>query len=130
MAEIVRRRSWGGVLPLGRHVSISGSRSIHAPSVSIAPSSFQEEQNARHHKQFKLEQALKLDGVTQQNLIITARDEPEIAVDNIEVAQFIFLLLHNPKIREAIDTIGEKVVLILGHFTEERKKVLDDIREE
>src|SRR4051812_24787616 len=58
MAEIVRRRSWGGVLPLGRHVSISGSRSIHAPSVSIAPSSFQEEQNARHHKQFKLEQAL------------------------------------------------------------------------
>src|SRR3954470_7466615 len=58
MAEIVRRRSRGGVLPLGRHVSISGSRSIHAPSVSIAPSSFQEEQNARHHKQFKLEQAL------------------------------------------------------------------------
>src|SRR3954454_17206931 len=60
MAEIVRRRSWGGVLPLGRHVSISGSRSIHASSVSIAPSSFQEEQNARHHKQFKLEQALAL----------------------------------------------------------------------
>src|SRR4051812_6686319 len=60
MAEIVRRRSWGGVLPLWRHVSISGSRSIHAPSVSIAPSSFQEEQNARHHKQFKLEQALVL----------------------------------------------------------------------
>src|SRR3954469_1932343 len=58
MAEIVRRRSWGGVLPLGRHVSISGSSFIHAPSVSIAPSSFQEEQNARHHKQFKLEQAL------------------------------------------------------------------------
>src|SRR3954447_12314633 len=60
MAEIVRRRSWGGVLPLGRHVSISGSRSIHAPSVSIAPSSFQEEQNARHHNRFKREQALVL----------------------------------------------------------------------
>src|SRR3954467_15642186 len=58
IAEIVRRRSFGAVLPLGRHASISGSRSIHAPSVSIAPSSFQEEQNARHHKQFKLEQAL------------------------------------------------------------------------
>src|SRR5829696_9221243 len=37
MAEIVRRKSWGGVLPLGRHASISGSRPIHAPSVSIAP---------------------------------------------------------------------------------------------
>src|SRR3954465_9372418 len=60
MAEIVRRRSWGGVLPLGLHVSISGCRAVHAPSVSIAPSSFQEEQNARHHKQFKREQALTL----------------------------------------------------------------------
>src|SRR3954467_1982249 len=60
IAEIVRRRSWGGVLPLGRHASISGSRSIHAPSVSIALSSFQEGQNARHHNQFKLEQALVL----------------------------------------------------------------------
>src|SRR4051794_21726649 len=59
IAEIVRRRSFGAVLPLGRHASISGSRSIHAPSVRIAPSSFQEEQNARHHKQFKLEQALE-----------------------------------------------------------------------
>src|SRR4029453_17919528 len=37
MAEIVGRKSWGGVLPLGRHASISGSRPIHAPSVSIAP---------------------------------------------------------------------------------------------
>src|SRR4051812_42705619 len=58
IAEIVRRRSWGGVLPLGRHASISGSRSIHAPSVSIALSSSQEGQNARHHNQFKREQAL------------------------------------------------------------------------
>src|SRR3954468_21250103 len=59
IAEIVRRRSWGGVLPLGRHASISGSRSIHAPSVSIALSSFQEGQNARLHNRFKREQALE-----------------------------------------------------------------------
>src|SRR3954467_167528 len=59
IAEIVRRRSWGGVLPLGRHASISGSRSIHAPSVSIALSSFQEGQHARLHNRFKREQALK-----------------------------------------------------------------------
>src|SRR5215207_2951358 len=37
MAEIVRRRSWGRVLPLGRHVSISGSSLIRCASVSIAP---------------------------------------------------------------------------------------------
>src|SRR3954463_3789681 len=37
MAEIVRRRSWGGVLPLGRHVSISGSSFIQCASASLAP---------------------------------------------------------------------------------------------
>src|SRR3954468_5321535 len=58
MAEIVSRRSWGGVLPLGRQASISGSSLIQCASVSIALSSFQEGQNARHHKQFKREQAL------------------------------------------------------------------------
>ena len=66
----------------------------------------------------------------QRSLVITPGDEPEITVDNIEVAQFIYLLLHNPKIRDVIDTIGRKAVLILGRFTPERKAVLDDLREE
>jgi hypothetical protein len=73
---------------------------------------------------------LKLEGTKQQNLVITFDGEPEITVDNIEVAQFIYLLLHNQKIREVIDTITSKAVLILGRFTEERKAVLDAIREE
>ena len=57
-------------------------------------------------------------------------DEPEITVDNIEVAQFIYLMLHNQKIRDVIDTITSKAVLILGRFTDERKAVLDALREE
>ncbi|MCI0391266.1 MAG: pentapeptide repeat-containing protein [Acidobacteria bacterium] len=65
----------------------------------------------------------------QSNLVITEEDEPAITVDNLEVAQFIYLLLHNDKIRNVIDTIGEKGVLILGRFTKERKAVLDAIRE-
>jgi uncharacterized protein YjbI with pentapeptide repeats len=73
---------------------------------------------------------LKLERAKQQNLIITRADEPEITVDNIEVAQFIYLLLHNEKIRDVIDTIGKKAVLILGRFTDERKAVLDALREE
>ena len=60
MAESVRRRSWGGVLPLGRHASISGSSLIQCASDSIALSSFGEEQNARHHNRFKCKQALVL----------------------------------------------------------------------
>ena len=63
-------------------------------------------------------------------MVITPKNEPEITVDNIEVAQFIYLLLHNPKIRDVIDTIGRKAVLILGRFTPERKAVLDALREE
>ena len=58
------------------------------------------------------------------------QDEPEITVDNIEVAQFIYLMLHNQKIRDVIDTITSKAVLILGRFTDERKAVLDALREE
>jgi uncharacterized protein YjbI with pentapeptide repeats len=58
---------------------------------------------------------LKLDEETkQQNLVITPDGAPEITVDSIEVAQFVYLLLHNPKIRDVIDTIGRKAVLILG----------------
>ena len=34
---------------------------------------------------------LKLDGATQQDLIITPDGEPEITVDNIDVAQFVYL---------------------------------------
>ena len=56
-------------------------------------------------------------------------DEPEITVDNIEVAQFIYLLLHNEKIRDVIDTIGKKGVLLLGRFTEGRIAVLERLRE-
>jgi uncharacterized protein YjbI with pentapeptide repeats len=73
---------------------------------------------------------LNLERTKQQNLVITRGEEPEITVDNIEVAQFVYLLLHNEKIRDVIDTITSKAVLILGRFTDERKAVLDALREE
>jgi hypothetical protein len=74
---------------------------------------------------------LKLDETTkQQNLVITNPDEAAITVDNIEVAQFIYLMLRNQKIRDVIDAITSKVVLILGRFTDKRKAVLDALREE
>jgi hypothetical protein len=73
---------------------------------------------------------LKLEGTKQQSLIITDAGEPEVIVDNIEVAQFVYLLLHNEKIRDVIDTIGRKGVLLLGRFTEGRIAVLDRLRDE
>lgn len=51
-------------------------------------------------------------------------------MDNLEVAQFIYLLLNNKKIRDVINTITSKVVLILGRFTLERKPVLDALKDE
>lgn len=72
----------------------------------------------------------KLNGATQRDLIITKPWEPIITVDNLEVAQFIYLLINNENIRHVIDTITSKVVLILGRFTPERKAVLDEIRDE
>ena len=66
----------------------------------------------------------------QSNLVITPKEEPTITVDNLEVAQFIYLLLNNTKIREVIDTVAKKAVLILGRFTQERKAILDALRVE
>jgi uncharacterized protein YjbI with pentapeptide repeats len=74
---------------------------------------------------------LKLsEGTKLQDLIITSRGEPAITVDNIEVAQFVYLLLHNEKIRDVIDTVGKKGVLLLGRFTEGRIVVLERLRDE
>jgi hypothetical protein len=72
---------------------------------------------------------INLAGAQQSDLVITRANEPVITVDNLEVAQFIYLLLHNDKIRGVIDTITSKAVLILGRFTPERKAVLDAMRE-
>jgi Pentapeptide repeats (8 copies) len=73
---------------------------------------------------------LRLIGANQRDLVIPPNDEPKITVDNLEVGQFIYLLLNNERIRDVINTITSKVVLILGRFTDERKAVLDAIREE
>ena len=73
---------------------------------------------------------VQLVGARQENLVITHIDEPAITVDNLEVAQFIYLLLNNTKIRDIINTITTKAVLILGRFTPERTAVLDALRNE
>jgi uncharacterized protein YjbI with pentapeptide repeats len=70
------------------------------------------------------------EGTKQHGLIITPVDEPAVTVDDLEVAQFVYLLLHNEKIRNIIDTVGKKGVLLLGRFTEGRIAVLERLRDE
>ena len=70
----------------------------------------------------------KLKGAEQKNLIVSRKNEPTLTVDHLDVAQFIYLLIKNEKIRDVISTVGEKAVLILGRFyPPERKEVLDSI---
>src|SRR5262249_50327 len=73
---------------------------------------------------------VKVKGTKQEALVITLPHEPTVTVDNIELAQFIYLMLNNQKVRDVIDTITSKAVLILGRFTKERKPVLGALREE
>lgn len=72
---------------------------------------------------------LKLQKSVQQNLVITPDDMPTVTVDNIELAQFLYLLINNQRLRYVIDAITSKVVLILGNFSPARKAVLDQIHE-
>jgi uncharacterized protein YjbI with pentapeptide repeats len=74
---------------------------------------------------------LKLDGAKQSGLVITPKDAfSSLTVDDLEVAQFLYLLVRNEKLRNVIDNMVNKAVLILGRFTEERLSVLKTVREE
>jgi uncharacterized protein YjbI with pentapeptide repeats len=72
---------------------------------------------------------VELEGAVQVDLCITPSDEPAVLVSDLEVAQFLYLMTDNQRLRSVIDTITSTVVLILGRFTPERKAVLDAVRE-
>lgn len=52
----------------------------------------------------------------QLGLAITQKGEPIINVDNIEIAQFIYLLLKHENLRQVLNSVTERGVLILGRF--------------
>ena len=55
--------------------------------------------------------------------------ETEIRVDDLQIAQFIYLMLDNPQIRVVLESSMKKSVLILGRFADtSRKAVLEAIR--
>ena len=46
-----------------------------------------------------------LQGAIQRQLIISRADEPTVEVDDLEVAQFIYLLLNHSKLRKIINAV-------------------------
>src|SRR5450755_4027499 len=62
---------------------------------------------------------VQLEGAKQNNLIIKhpdKLDEPTITVDDMEVAQFIYLLLNHKKLRNVLNAVTQRGVLLLGRF--------------
>lgn len=69
------------------------------------------------------------DKALQRNLIVTPSNESDLRVDDLETAQFVYLILSNEKIRQVIDVMTMKAVLILGRFTPDCKEVLESVRQ-
>ena len=63
----------------------------------------------------------------QENLIITDYREPTVSVDDLEVAQFIYLLLNREKLRNVVNAMTQKGVLILGRFGDGGLEVLQAV---
>lgn len=74
---------------------------------------------------------IKVEDSISKNLIITKHSDAdsEISVDNIEIAQHIYMLIDNKKIRNLITTLTSKVILILGRFTDARLDILEAIKD-
>lgn len=71
---------------------------------------------------------VELDGQSKQDgLIITLPEEATITVDDLEIAQFIYLLLNREKFRNAINGVTRKGVLLLGRFGGGGLEVLEAI---
>lgn len=73
---------------------------------------------------------IKLDGAIQKGLVISFGGMPEVMVDNLDAAQFTYMLMNNEKFSSFIESVGSGTVLILGRFTEERVTTLRKIKTE
>jgi len=60
----------------------------------------------------------------QTNLIVTDFNDPTVTTDNLEIAQLIHFLTGTQAIRDIINSMTGRAVLLLGRFTNERIAVL------
>ena len=56
---------------------------------------------------------VKLENTVQSELIITQPGEPTIAIDDLDAAQFINLLLHSSVLRDRVADVAAKLALVL-----------------
>ena len=65
----------------------------------------------------------------QQDLDIMPPQQPVLAVDNLQTAQLVGMLLHQQKSRHDVFSVSLNTVLVMGRFPPERKPVLDVIKD-
>jgi uncharacterized protein YjbI with pentapeptide repeats len=69
---------------------------------------------------------VQVDGSTcQSKLRIQNYGEPTIRVPSLEMAQFYYLLRDHSRLRDVINAVVTKGVLLLGRFTPRRKRIID-----
>jgi len=72
---------------------------------------------------------VNLNRTKQLNLVVSPPDTPVITIDYLEIAQFIEIYLNSRRIRDIVDMNGQQIVLILGHFADERQALLNGVQE-
>ena len=79
---------------------------------------------------------LDLDGATQRNLIVLYQqrsadsnqyEEGRFIVHDLKSAQFVYSLLQNQNVRDALQSLTSKVVLILGRFQQGGLEILQAV---
>lgn len=72
---------------------------------------------------------LKGQPADQSGLVLREKEgEITTTVDDLDTAQFLFLLRENTKIADVIDTASQRTVLLLGRFKPPYKAVLDALK--
>nr|WP_319375520.1 pentapeptide repeat-containing protein [uncultured Methanoregula sp.] len=61
------------------------------------------------------------------NLTITKPHEPKITIDSLEFAQFMYFLINNKDIHKILSGIKSKIVLIMGHYSNNNSDIIDVI---
>lgn len=72
---------------------------------------------------------IKMKGANQKNLVISHPKMPKIIVDNLEIAQLVHLRLYKKKYSRHFVAMPEKIVVVLGHFSKTRNKMLTKIQD-